>query len=103
MIKLNVPKVDIEFYFEDKQYNLYKREDIIVIKEKILQDVYYFYYQDDNIYVFKNCINDNNIISNIEKKECLKRMYKVIEISTLMQDVIDKEDIKKLIRQEMFY
>lgn len=98
MIKLNVPKVDIEFYFEDKQYNLYKREDIIVIKEKILEDVYYFYYQDDNIYVFKNCINDNNIISNIEKKECLKRMYKVIEISTLMQDVIDKEDIKKLIR-----
>ena len=98
MIKLNVPKVDIEFYFEDKQYNLYKREDIIVIKEKILEDVYYFYYQDDNIYVFKNCINDNNIISNIEKKECLKRMYKVIESCTLMQDVIDKEDIKKLIR-----
>ena len=98
MIKLNVPKVDIEFYFEDKQYNLYKREDIIVIKENSVDGVYYFYYQDDNIYVFKNCINDNNIISNIEKKECLKRMYKVIEISTLMQDVIDKEDIKKLIR-----
>lgn len=98
MIKLNVPKVDIEFYFEDKQYNLYKRADIIVIKESSIDGVYYFYYQDDNIYVFKNCINDNNIISNIEKKECLKRMYKVIESCTLMQDVIDKEDIKKLIR-----
>lgn len=98
MIKLDIPKVNIEFYYEEKTYNLYKREDIIVIKENSVDGVYYFYYQDDNIYVFKNCINDNNIISNIEKKECLKRMYKVIEISTLMQDVIDKEDIKKLIR-----
>lgn len=98
MIKLDIPKINIEFYYEEKTYNLYKREDIIVIKENSVDGVYYFYYQDDNIYVFKNCINDNNIISNIEKKECLKRMYKVIEISTLMQDVIDKEDIKKLIR-----
>ncbi len=98
MIKLDIPKVNIEFYYEEKTYNLYKREDIIVIKENGVDGVYYFYFQDDNIYVFKNCINDNNIISNIEKKECLKRMYKVIEISTLMQDVIDKEDIKKLIR-----
>lgn len=98
MIKLDIPKVNIEFYYEEKTYNLYKREDIIVIKENSVDGVYYFYYQDDNIYVFKNCINDNNIISNIEKKECLKRMYKVIEISTLMQDVMDKEDIKKLIR-----
>lgn len=98
MIKLDIPKVNIEFYYEEKTYNLYKREDIIVIKENSVDGIYYFYYQDDNIYVFKNCINDNNIISNIEKKECLKRMYKVIEISTLMQDVIDKEDIKKLIR-----
>ena len=98
MIKLDIPKINIEFYYEEKTYNLYKREDIIVIKENSVDGVYYFYYQDDNIYVFKNCINDNNIISNIEKKECLKRMYKVIEISTLIQDVIDKEDIKKLIR-----
>ncbi len=98
MIKLDVPKVDIEFYFEDKQYNLYKRADIIVLKESSIDGVYYFYYQNDKTYIYKNFVNNKNALSDNEKKNYLKRLYKAINACALVQNVIDKKDIKKLIK-----
>lgn len=98
MIKLDIPKVNIEFYYDNKTYNLYKRKDVIVIKEKGLEAVYYFYYQNNKVYVFKDYVNNKNLLNDEEKKNYLKRLYKVISASTLMQDVIDKKDIKKLIK-----
>lgn len=98
MIKLNIPKIDIEYYYDNKTYNLYKRDNVLVLKETSENNKYYFYYNDDKIYVFKNYISDNNLLNNKEKKEYLKRLYNVINESTLMYDVIDKEEIKKLIK-----
>ena len=82
----------------NKTYNLYKRKDVIVIKEKGLEAVYYFYYQNNKVYVFKDYVNNKNLLNDEEKKNYLKRLYKVISASTLMQDVIDKNDVKKLIK-----
>ena len=98
MIKFDVPKVDIEFYFENRQYNLYKRADIIVIKESSIDGAYYFYYQNDKIYIYKNYVNNKEKINDNEKKNYLKRLYKAIDACSLVQEVIDKKDIKKLIK-----
>ena len=98
MIKLDIPKVNVEFYYKEKTYNLYKRDDIIVIRENSVDGVYYFYYQNEKVYVFKNYVSDDNILNEDEKKAYIKRLYNVISASTLMQDVIDKKDIKKLIK-----
>ena len=98
MIKLDIPKVNIEFYYEEKKYNLYKREDIIVIKEKSVDGVYYFYYQDEKVYVFKNYVSDENILNEDEKKAYIKRLYRAINACALVQEIIDKKDIKKLIK-----
>ena len=98
MIKIDIPKVDIEFYFEDRQYNLYKRSDIIVLKESSIDGVYYFYYQNDKTYIQKNSGNNKKALCDNEKKNYLKRLYKAINACALVQDVIDKKDIKKLIK-----
>lgn len=98
MIKLNIPKIDVEFYYGDSVYNLYKRENVIVLKEKGINGLYYFYYQNEKVYVFKNYLNDKNLLHGEEKKVFLKRLYEVINSSNLVQDVIDKNDIKKLIK-----